>query len=264
MKYVVCVTQSPDTAELPKVTVEQAASGNEGVALITNPWDEYAIEEALRLKEKQGGEVIAITMGPEKATDALKSAVAMGVPKGVRLWDPAFAGSDALGVGKILAAGIRKQGDFDVVLTGKLTVDGNGALVPVAIANELEAALLTQVAKIISIGDGKVTVERLVEEGREKVTAPLPVVIAPVKEINEPRYASFMGIRKASRAKFEVWDAATLGLEASAVGADAAKVAWVNLNKPAPRSSQVVLIEGESVEEQVSKLAASLRAEKVI
>ena len=264
LKYIVCVTQSPDTAELPKVTVDQAESGNQGLELITNPWDEYAIEEGLRLKEKQGGSVLAITVGPAGTEGALKSAVAMGVPKGVRVWDDAFAGSDALAIGRILAAAVRKEGDYDVVLTGKTTVDGNGALVPVALASALGAALLSQVAKIVAIGDGKITVERLVEEGREKVTADLPVVIAPVKEINEPRYASFMGIRKASRAKFDVWDAAALGINAGSVGAAGAKVAWGNLSKPPAREGSVVLMEGETVEEKVTKLVDALMAEKVI
>ena len=187
-----------------------------------------------------------------------------GIKNAVLLDDPAFAGSDAWGTASILAAAIRKNGPFDVVLTGKQSVDGNSGLVAPGLARKLGATLLTQVTKIAEVADGKITVERQLEEGHETVTADLPAVVSVSKEINEPRYPSFMGIRKAARATIPVWSAADLGLDASQVGSSGAKARWTDLRKPPARSAQVVIVKEATVEATAAKLAELLMAEKVI
>ncbi len=265
MKYIVLLKQTPDTAELPKITPEQALAGNEGVTKVMNPWDEYAVEEGIRLKERYGGETVAMSMGPEEVNEALKSALAMGCDRAVRLWDEAFEGSDVWGTALVLAKGIEKDGGADIVLTGKMSVDGNAGAVAHGVACKLGVSLLTQVAKIVEVTEETITVERLLDEGRETVVAPLPAVVSVVKEINEPRYPTFIRIRKASRAKIPVLSAADLGLSPEEVGASAAKVKWVNLEKPAPKKRQVVIIEGETPEEKAAKLLDYLmNVEKVI
>ncbi len=265
MKYIVCLKQAPDTAELPKITPEQALAGNEGATLVVNPWDEYAIEEGIRLKERFGGETVALSVGPDKVDEALKSALAMGCDRAVRLWDEAFVDSDYWATALILAKGIEKDGGADVVLTGKMSVDGNAGAVAHGIACKLGVSLLTQVAKIVDIADGKITVERLLDEGRETVTAPLPAVVSVVKEINEPRYPTFIRIRKASRAKIPVLSAADLGISPDQVGKAAARVTWRDLVKPEPKKREVVIIEGETPEEKAQKLLDYLmNVEKVI
>jgi len=265
LKYIVCLKQTPDTAELPKITPEQALAGNEGVTKVLNPWDEYAVEEGIRLKERFGGETVAMSMGPEQVEEALKSALAMGCDRAVRLWDPSFVDSDVWGTALILAKGVEKDGGADIVLTGKMSVDGNAGAVAQGLACKLGVSLLTQVAKIVDVSDGTITVERLLDEGRETVTAPLPAVVSVVKEINEPRYPTFIRIRKASRAKIPVLSASDLGVDPSQVGAQGAKVKWTNLVKPEAKKRQVKIIEGETPQEIAAKLLDYLmNEEKVI
>jgi len=264
LNFVVCVKQTPDTAELPKISATEASSGEIKATLILNPWDEFAVEEALLLQDRFGGDAAVLTVGPEKAGEALKDAIARGIKNAVLLDDPAFAGSDAWGTAAILAAAIRKNGDFDVVLTGKQSVDGNSGLVAPGLARKLGATLLTQVAKIVDIADGKITVERQLEEGRETISAALPAVVSVSKEINEPRYPSFMGIRKAARATIPTWGVADLGLDSGSVGSSGAKARWTDVRKPPERSAQVVIVNEGSVEATAAKLADLLMAEKVI
>jgi electron transfer flavoprotein beta subunit len=264
LNFVVCVKQTPDTAELSKISAAEATSGDVKATLVLNPWDEFAVEEGLLLQDRFGGDVTVMTVGPEKAAEALKDAIARGVQKAVLLDDRAFAGSDAWGTAAILAAGIKKNGAADVVLTGKMSVDGNSGLVAPGLARKLGATLLTQVIKIVDISGGKITVERQLEEGRETLTASLPAVVSVSKEINEPRYPSFMGIRKAAKAVVPTWKLADLGLGAGDVGAGAAKANWTDVRKPPARAAQVVMVKEATVEATAAKLADLLMAEKVI
>ncbi len=264
MNFIVCVKQTPDTAELPKISAAEAISGDVKATLVLNPWDEFAVEEALLLQDRFDGEVTVMTAGPEKATEALKDAIARGVQNAVLLDDPAFAGSDAWGTATILAAAIAKNGPFDVVLTGKMSVDGNSGLVAPGLARKLGATLLTQVVKVVDISGGKITVERQLEEGRETVSAALPAVVSVSKEINEPRYPSFMGIRKAAKASIPTWSLADLGVASAAVGEGAALARWADVRKPPARSTQVVMVKEATPEATAARLADLLMAEKVI
>jgi electron transfer flavoprotein beta subunit len=264
LNFVVCVKQTPDTAELPKISAAEAVSGDIKATLVLNPWDEFAVEEGLLLQDRFGGDVTVVTVGPEKASDALKDAIARGIQSAVLLNDPAFAGSDAWGTAATLAGAIKKNGAFDVVLTGKMSVDGNSGLVAPGLARKLGATLLTNVVKIVDISGGKITVERNLEEGRETISASLPAVVSVSKEINEPRYPSFMGIRKAAKAAIPTWGAGDLGVGAGQVGEAAAKARWTDVRKPPARASQVVMVKEATPEATAAKLADLLMAEKVI
>ena len=257
MNIVVLVKQTPDTAELPKVSAEDVQSKDVKATMVINPWDEYAAEEAIQLSDRFDADAVAMTMGSPDAADALKHALAMGVGSAV-LVDADGVSGDMWTTAETLAAAIKDQGDVDIVLTGKQSVDDNSGAVYVGVAQKLGCPLLTNVSKVVDVADGAITVERMVDGSQETVSAPLPVVISVAKEINDPRYPSFMGIRKANRAKIPTTSAADLGVNAEG------RTQWTNIRKPEERKSDVVLIEGGSAQEMAAGLADALMAEKVI
>ena len=267
MKVVVCIKQTPSTTAV--FSVENGVVNWEdpgGKPNVVNPWDEYAIEEAILLQEKHGGDAIALTMGPEESQEALKTCLAMGCTEAILIDDDAFHGSDTLGTARVLAAAIREMDDVQIAVFGKQAIDGDTGQTPVQVAVKLGWTPLTFVSAITEIDEesGQITVERLVHGGKETVTAPLPVVISVVKEINEPRYPSFMGIRKANRATIPAWTAEDVGLGADEAGAAASKVDWSDIKEPPPRDTDVEIIEAETVAEQARILADRLFEEKVI
>lgn len=262
MKVVVCVKQTPSTTAVLTVqngTVNWDDPG--GKPLVLNPWDEYAVEEAIRLQEKQGATAIALTLGSEASQEALKTCLAMGCSEAILVSDPAFERIDTLGTSQLLAAAIGKVDDVQIAIFGRQAIDGDSGQTPMQTARRLGWTPLTFVATIkeLDLAAGTITVERLLEEGRQVVTAKLPVVISVVKEINEPRYPSFMGIRKASRATIPSWSAADLKVDVAAP-----KVDWTSIYAPPPRETSVELIEADSVEEQARILVSKLFEEKVI
>ena len=259
MKIAVLIKQTPDTAELPKISAEEVRSGEVTATMVINPWDEFAVEEAIQLSERYDADAVAISLGTPEATDALKHAIAMGVHEARLIVKDEAGSGDLWATAAILAAAIRNEGDVDLVLTGKQSVDENSSSVFVGVARKLGYPLLTNVVKVVEIAEGRITVERLVEGAQETVTAPLPAVLSVGKEINEPRYPSFMGIRKAGRAQIPTLEAGELG-----VSETAARTHWANIRKPVVRKTQVRIIEGASVQEQAAKLADALLAEKVI
>lgn len=233
-----------------------------GKPRVLNPWDEIE-EEAIRLTEKHGAkEAIAISLGAQDAVESLRTALAMGCTQAILVSDPAFAGSDTAGTARILAAAIAKQPDAQIALFGKQAIDGDTGQVPLQVARKLGWTPLTFVAEIKSISGDTITVTRLLEEGKQTVTTKLPVVISVVKEINEPRYPSFMGIRKANKATIPTLTAADLNV--AGVGAGASKVDWSNVTTLPVREGNVFMIQAESVEEQARLLADKLFEEKVI
>ncbi len=263
MKVVVLTKQTPSTTAVFTVDSAGNVSWDDpgGKPNVVNPWDEYTIEEGIRLKENHGAtDVIAMTMGDEDSKEALKTALAMGCTEAVLVSDPAFAGADTLGTAKVLAAAINKVGDVKVAIFGKQAIDGDTGQTAVQTARKLGWTPLTFVSAIKEITDTAVTVERLLDDGKETVTAPLPVVISVVKEINEPRYPSFMGIRKANRATIPVWSAADIGVE----GPVSSKVDWSHVYAMPPREGEVEIIEGDSIAEKAQKLVDKLYEEKVI
>ncbi|HEC33992.1 MAG TPA: electron transfer flavoprotein subunit beta/FixA family protein [Chloroflexi bacterium] len=267
MHIVVCTKQTPDSAA--KLTVDEAGNVSWGDSpIIINPWDEYAVEEALLIKERFDGEprVTVISMGPEPALEALKHAIAMGCDEGIRIWDDAFSGSDTLATSYVLARAIEKMGDVDLVLFGKSAIDSQTGQVAVEVGRRLGFAPLTYVIKIAELNlEGRsITVERFLEQGRQIVKAPLPAVVGTVKGINEPRYPSFIGIRKATRAEYPVWSAADIGAEPEKVGAAGSGVRWERIFPPPAREGAAEIIQADTSEEVARALVEKLLAEKVI
>ncbi|HQF69707.1 MAG TPA: electron transfer flavoprotein subunit beta/FixA family protein [Promineifilum sp.] len=261
MKVVVCVKQTPSTTAT--ISVKDGAVSWEdpgGKPNVVNPWDEYAIEEAIRFKENRGAsDAVALCMGDSSSEEALKTCLAMGCTEAVLVSDPALLGSDTLGTARTLAAAINKIGDVQVALFGRQAIDGDSGHTPVQVARVLGWTPLTYVSAIESVDGGSITVHRLTDDGKETVTAKLPVVISVVKEINEPRYPSFMGIRKASKAVIPNWSAGDIGASATAAKAD-----WSNVYAVPPREGEIEMIAGDTVEEQARNLVNKLFEEKVI
>ena len=265
LNIVVCTKQVPDTAATLKVDEQSNVSWGDA-PLVINPWDEYAIEEGIRLKEKFGGKVTVLSVGPEQAKEALKQAVAMGCDEAQLISDPAFEGSDALATTHILAQAIKKLGDVDVIVFGKQAIDGDTGLVPAGVARRLGWPLLSYVAKIdeLDVAAKSIKVTRLLEQGRQGVASKLPAVISVVKEINEPRYPSFMNIRKASKLPIPTLNAATIGTDAGKVGKANAAAQWIKTFPLPARTGNVELISGDSPQAIAAALADKLMADKVI
>ena len=263
MHVVVCVKQTPDSAA--KMAVENGKVSWGDAGLVVNPWDEYAVEEAIRLKEKHGGKATAISLGPDSAKEALKTCLAMGCDEAILISDPAFKGSDALVTSHVLAKAIQKMGDVEIAVFGKQAIDGDTGLVPVGVARRLGWPALSYTSKIDELDPVAKTikVERLLEQGRQIVTSRLPVVIGTVKDLNEPRYPSFMGIRKAAKANIPTWTAADLGFDPGHIGAGASAMRWPSVYPLPAREGTVEILEG-TAEEVAAKLADKLMADKVI
>lgn len=261
-RVVVCTKETPDTAA--KVEVDAGGAVTWGDApLVINPWDEYAVEEALLLKEEQGADSCTVLgMGTEATREALKHALAMGCDDAVLLTDAPFESSDALVAAEALSKAIVKLGDVQVALFGRETSDGNTGEMPGHVGRRLGWNVLTYVSKITTIDfdAGTITVERLLEQGKQTVESKLPVVLSVVKEINEPRYPSFMGIRKASKAEIPVWGAADIGFDE----ATQARVVWQEVYALPPRDTEVEVIDADSVADAAEVLVDRLIEEKVI
>lgn len=262
MRVVVCTKETPDTAAKVEVGADGEVSWGDS-PLVINPWDEYGVEEALLLKENHGASgVTVLAAGGEDTKEALKHALAMGCDEAVLVSDPALENADTLLLSHALAQSIKKVDDAGLVILGKLTTDGGSGQTAVQVGRRLGWNTLTYVSKIVSIDlDAKtIVVERLLEEGKETVESTLPAVLSVVKEINEPRYPSFMGIRKASKATIPVWGAADIELD----GAVAAKVSWPEIYGLPPREGEVEIIEADTIEAAAATLADKLIEEKVI
>ncbi len=267
MNAVVCIKQVPDTEARVKLQGGQLALA--GMPLMLNAFDEYAIEEALLLREKFGGKVTVLSMGPAEASEALKKALAMGADEAILLSDAAFEGADTWATAYTLAGAIRKIGGYDIVLFGKQSTDGTSASVGPAVARFLGLPALTYVFKIrqADFGAHKVTVERLLEGRREIVEGALPAVVAVVKDINQPRYPTLLGIRKASKAVIPTWVVADLvaaGANPAGFGRAGSPSQVAGMDFPAARAGKVELIPGATPEEQAAALADRLLGLKVL
>jgi electron transfer flavoprotein beta subunit len=259
VKIIVCVKQVPDTAAT--MAVDDGAISWGDASLIINPWDEFAVEAALDLKSAHGGEVIALSLGSEEETEAIKHALAMGADDAVLLSDPDLQAADNLAASRVLAAAVEKIGDADLVLFGQQSVDSETGLLPGQVARLLGWPALTLVSRFEALDPDAdtVQVERVMEEGNQVVKSPLPVVVSVTKDYGEPRYPSFMGIRKASQAQYPTWGLDDLGLEAPDP-----VVSWPEVKEPPEKEVITELIEGETPEEKAQKLADKLREEKVL
>jgi electron transfer flavoprotein beta subunit len=261
MNIIVLVKQVPDTSEV-KINRETNTLMRDGVPSIINPFDMYAIEEALRLREKHGGKVTAITMGPPQAAESLKETVAMGVDEVVLISDRAFAGADTWATSYTLAKGIKKIGGFDLVIAGKQAIDGDTAQVGPETAEMLGIPFVAYIRKIESVDTGKITLERMMDEGYDVVESSLPALITVVKEINQPRLPSLKGKMKAKSLKVLTLTAKDIGADENMIGLKGSPTKVVRIFPPAPRGQREIL--SGTVEQQVEQVARKLKEQALI
>jgi electron transfer flavoprotein beta subunit len=260
--HVVVVTKNtPDTEAA--VTVNPNGMVSWGDKLVVNPWDEYAITEAVLLKGAHNGKATILTVGPEEHQESLKHGLAIGIDQAFRVWDAAMEGLDSLTYAKAAAAAIKKLGDVDLVIFGKEFSDIASDQHIYQVARLLGWNMLGFVAKIetIDFNAKTIRVQRLTEQGTQVVSSKLPAVISVVKGINEPKYPTFIGIRKAAKAEMPVWSAADLGLTPADLNAHAKVESYQNLPK---REGTVEMIQGGSAQEKAATLVEKLIQEKVI
>jgi electron transfer flavoprotein beta subunit len=217
MNIIVCIKQVPETTEV-RINPETNTLMREGVKAIINPFDMYAIEEALRLKERFGGKVSVITMGPPQADSALREAISMGSDEGYLVCDRAFAGSDTWATSYTLAGAIKKLRVFDLIICGKQASDGDTAQVGPGISTHLNIPQVTYVKKVEEATDKSMRLERMLEEGYEIIETPLPALLTVVKEINEPRIPSLKGLMRAKSAKITTFTQKELDLDPQQIG----------------------------------------------
>ncbi len=263
MEIVVLLKQVPDTETTIQIGENEKEVKTEDVKWVINPYDEFAVEEALRIKEAQGdGKVTILTVGPERAVESIRTALAMGADEGVLINDPAVEGADGLGIAKILAAALKEM-PFDVVIAGMRAVDDDGYLVPAAVAELLDIPQVSMVVKQ-EINDGSIRCERTVEGGAVVVEAELPALFTTQRGINEPRYASLPGIMKAKKKPLDKKTLSDIGVDPGEVGREGAKCVVKALSFP-PERAPGRIIEGETVEAKAAELVRLLREEaKVI
>ena len=253
--------------QVPEIALIKVDEGANQVVLpqgpgIVNPHDEYAVEEGLRLRDKLGGKCVVMTVGGEKAESALRNCLALGVDDAILLCDQAFEGSDSQALGKIIAAGLKKLGEYDLVLAGKQAVDSDSSQVPCAVAANLDIPQAMFVKKFEDANDSSVTVLRSTEEGHDVVELTLPAVVSVIKEINEPRLPSLKGKMAAKKKQIQHFSASDLGLDTVGIGANSkSKVAKVALPPARPKGE---IIEGETPDEIAGKLFDKLRENQVI
>ena len=255
MKIIACIKQVPDSEAKVTASGGQVSWGD--APLVINPFDEYAVEGALQQKEATGATVTALCIGPESAKEALKHALAMGADEAILVSDAALNDLDTVGAAKVLAATIQKIG-ADMVVFGRQTLDNGAGLTPAQTARVLGWPMLG-LAGQIKVDGGSVQVERVLEEGRQSVKASMPAVLSVVQSIGEPRYPSFMGIRKASKANIPVWSLNDIG-----ASAPAPMITRTELMTPPVRDTAVEMIAGETPAEIAEKLADKIIAEKVL
>jgi Electron transfer flavoprotein, beta subunit len=257
LKIIACIKQVPDSEAKVKAENGQVTWGD--APLVINPFDEYAVEGALQQREANSGSTVtALCIGPESAREALKHALAMGADDAILVSDPALNELDTVGAARVLAAAIQKVGSVDIVVFGRQTLDNGAGITPAQTARILGWPMLG-LAGQVKVQDGSVTVDRVIEEGRQTVSAKLPVVLSVVQSIGEPRYPSFMGIRKASKANIPVWSLSDLD-----VGAPKSIVKRTELMNPPVQDTTIEVITGESPAEIADKLVDKILAEKVL
>jgi electron transfer flavoprotein beta subunit len=256
LKIAVCVKAVPDTETKVQIAGDKSNIDFAGVRFITSPYDEFAIEEALKLKEKAGGETTVFSLGGNEVTDVLRDTLARGVDNAVHLSDPDFENLDPLNTAKALAAAI-KEGGFDIVFCGQQGVGGDNSQVPSMLAELLDWPQATVVMKF-EVNDGKFRAEREIEGAHEVIEGTLPVVVSAQKGLNEPRYPGLKGVMAARRKEIAMRDAAALGIKGS-VGAANRKAKLREMRMPPERPAGRIL-EGDA-DAQAKELAHLLRNE---
>ncbi len=266
MNIIVCVKQVLDPEAPPSSFKIDAAKNTvippSGVSPVLDPYAEYAVEAALRIKDAVGGKVTAISLGPGQLRDVVKKPLSMGADELILLEDGAFADGDSWSTAYALAMTIKKIGEYDLVLCGREASDWNAGQVGSGIA-ELLGLPSSILARKIEAVDGKVKVERVTEDGYDVIEVPLPALITVSNEIGEPRYPTIKGIMAAKKKEPILWTPADIGVEPAEVGAAGRRLKLVRLFQPV-REGKCEIIEGESPEEAGINLAQKLREAKVL
>jgi electron transfer flavoprotein beta subunit len=260
VNIIVCIKQVPDTAEV-RINPETNTLIREGVPSIINPYDLHAIEAALQIKEKMGGKVTVITMGPPQAEESLREAISMGADDVRLISDRAFAGADTWATSYTLYKAIEKLG-YDIILCGKQAIDGDTAQVGPEIAEFLNIPHIAYVRKIEDISDKSVKVQRLMDDGYDVVESPLPVLLTVVKELNTPRLPSLKGKMAAKKAVITKMDMSAIGAEPENVGLKGSPTQVKNIFAPQSKADRKML-EG-SIEDQIDALVRELRGLKCV
>jgi len=265
MEIIVCLKQVPDTEAEIRPTSDFTAINYEGVKFVINVYDEYAVEEALRVKEHLGEATVTIvTLGPDRAVESIRTALAMGADKAVHLDDPAFFGGDPYGIAKALAKAIGGM-KYDIIFCGKQAIDDDLAQVGNILGEFLNVPSVTGIVKFdLSEDKKKATVQRQIEGGLEVLEVPLPAVFAATKGLNEPRYPSLPGIMKAKKKELTPVKLGDLGLNEEEVGEKGALTRVLKFSLPPMRQAGKV-VDGDTPEVKAANLAKLLREEaKVI
>ncbi len=260
MRIIVCIKQVPDTAEV-RINPETNTLIRDGVPSIINPYDTHAIEAGLQLREKAGGSVTVLTMGPPQAEEALKEAISMGADEAVLLTDRAFAGSDTWATAYTLAKAIDHIG-ADVILCGKQAIDGDTAQVGPEIAEFLDIPHVAYIRKIDDVTDNRIVVQRLMDDGYDVVESSLPVLLTVVRELNSPRLPSLKGKMAAKKAVIKKLAAADIGAEEESLGLKGSPTQVRNIFAPEVRKDRK-MFEG-TAEEQVDSLIKELAGLKCL
>ena len=260
MHIVVCIKQVPDTKNV-RIDPNTHTLVRQGVESIINPFDLFAVEGALKIKDESGAKVTVMTMGPPQAEEALREVLSRGVDEAVLLSDRAFAGSDTWATAVTLSAAIRKLDDVDLIFCGKQAVDGDTAQVGPELATLLDIPYATFVKKIEKFDDRYLKVTRQTDDGVEVWKLPTPSLVTVIKEMGEPRLPSLRHKMRAKKAQIPAWGIGDLGLDANDVGLCGSFTQVVRVFSP-PRRSDQILITG-TVEEQVEQLFSYLKEAKV-
>ncbi len=245
MKIVVCIKQVPATSEA-KIDPETKRIVREGLQAILNPFDTYAVEEAVQLREKMGGEVIVLSMGPEKAEQSLREAISVGADSAILLSDRAFGGSDTWATSYALSKAIEKIGNVDLVICGKQAVDGDTAQVGPGIAAHLDWVQTTYVMKVDAVDSKGIKVRRMREDGYDVCELDFPAVLTVVKDINTPRIPSLKRRLAAAKMDIPVWKPCDIGAEIDKLGLDGSPTRVVKTAPPPSRDTVAKRIEGAS------------------
>jgi electron transfer flavoprotein beta subunit len=261
MNIVVCLKQVPGTTDV-KINPQTNTLVRQGIKSVINPFDTYALEEGVRLKEKYGGKVTALSMGPPQAVEMLREAVSLGAEDAVLLSDSAFAGADTWATAFTLCGALRKIGHFDIVICGKQTTDGDTGQVGPEMAEMLNVPFVAYVGRIEELLSNAIRVKRMVDDGYEIIESVLPAVITVTKEINKPRLPSLRGIARSKSASIAVWTAEDIDLNAANVGLSGSFTKVIKILSP-QRNHKAELLQG-GPEDQVSCLITKLRESRLI
>jgi len=255
MKIIVCIKQVPDAKDVRLDPVTNTLA-REGVESIMNPYDQHALEEAVRLVEKHGGEVTVISMGPPQAEEVLRQAISCGADNAVLISDRAFAGADTWATAYTLEHALKKIGDFDLILCGKQAIDGDTAQVGPGLATRLGIPYLTCVQKIREANVNGLVAERMMDDGYDVVAVDYPALLSVVKDINEPRVSSIKGKMRAKKAEIVRYSAESIEADPACIGLPGSPTKVVSVFPPVSRGERTLLT--GTLDEQIDQLVDKL------